>query len=689
MSDNDVVSGTFRALVESADRKFARVRDVPAYGRVHNQHYFHKVFKAYMRLWKYQQEKRSKLIEAGLNRWEIGEIASRIGQLYFGQYMRTSEARFLVEAYVFYEAILSRSYFEGSNSSSKAFGKKDLGVRFKELRFYARFLLVSLILNRTEMVQLLAERFKALVDDCKANYRDDKPVFTLIGEKDGSEANQGQSKNEVNGCVLSIVETNFKEWRLVVQEIVRFMKVDTAFMNVRPLRYSALFDSHPSSLPYVARFHAKRVLKFQDALLTSYHRNEVKFAELTLDTYRMLQCLEWEPSGSFYQKRAVESKGNGTFIDHSGASAASGVIDMNLAADMTDPTLPPNPRKAVIYRPSVTHLIAVMATICEELPLDSIMLVYLSASGKASRNNVTQAYNSGGSHKSSKNKVPLPAQNNSMPESCINNKGESSGYYDQYLWFGPRGNGGLSNLYPGDIIPFTRRPLFLIIDSDNSHAFKAVPFLHYMFDPGVALLQMQLFSWCLAILMESEKLSTTHGVLHGAERGETAALFLSPLRPAFKNPADADLMQNGSQFTFFLTAPLSAFCHLVGFSSSDTEAEVYNNAESILSATFSEWEVILCTSTSLDLVWAQVISDPFLRRLILRYSSFHLARDYKATDSAVLSFFCPPEDSEQYLPICLPLLPISVSPDSEVVQSAVHRLAKHLSVSDFFHFVDT
>lgn len=145
----------------------------------------------------------------------------------------------------------------------------------------------------------------------------------------------------------------------------------------------------------------------------------------------------------------------------------------------------------------------------------------INCAGKAGRNNVTQAYNSGGSHKSSKNKVPLPAQNNSMPESCINNKGESSGYYDQYLWFGPRGNGGrflywiivlscfivtsfvhsnllphllcllsslcycstlsfasfgfsgLSNLYPGDIIPFTRRPLFLIIDSDNSHAFKA------------------------------------------------------------------------------------------------------------------------------------------------------------------------------------------------------------------------
>lgn len=70
----------------------------------------------------------------------------------------------------------------------------------------------------------------------------------------------------------------------------------------------------------------------------------------------MLQCLEWEPTGSFYQKRPPESKENGSFTDNSGAS---GLIDLNLTADMTDPTLPPNPRKAILYRPSVTHLIAV------------------------------------------------------------------------------------------------------------------------------------------------------------------------------------------------------------------------------------------------------------------------------------------------------------------------------------------
>lgn len=58
-------------------------------------------------------------------------------------------------------------------------------------------------------------------------------------------------------------------------------------------------------------------------------------------------------------------------------------------------------------------------------------------------------------------------------------------------------------------------------------------------------------------------------VLHGAERGETAALLLSPLRSTFKDKSGSDLAKNGSQFTFFLTAPLQAFCQMVGCVSSN------------------------------------------------------------------------------------------------------------------------
>ncbi|MCD7449382.1 hypothetical protein HAX54_051813 [Datura stramonium] len=592
---DDVVPKTFRALVESAEKKYARVRDLPAYGRWGtSNHYFHKVFKAYMRLWKYQQENRARLLECGLQRWEIGEIASRIGQLYFSQYMRTSEARFLLESCIFYEAILHRKYFEGSG--------KDRMVRFKELRFYARFLMVSLILNRSEMVKLLVEQFKAIVDDSKASFPG----------------------------------TNFKEWRLVVQEIVRFTRVHSPSPDARPLRYCALFDSHPSSRPYVARFHAKKVLKFRDALLTSYHKNEAKFAELTLDTFRMLQCLEWEPSGSFYQRSPVEPRENGAVTDQ---SITSGLIDINLAAEMMDPALPPNPKKAVLYRPSVPLLISVVATMCEELPPESVVLIYISASGNTIQSTTSHAESSKSSRKSSKSSALSRTsyeQKSALHESYINTNGDTGQYFENSLCLGPSRSGGSNNLYPGDLIPFTRRPLFLIIDSDNSDAFK---------------------------------------VLHGAERGEKSALFLSPLRPSFKNPG-TDVTQTGSQFTLFLASPLQAFCQLVGLVSSDKDMDCYDEADGIISTTFAEWEVKLCTSTSLDLVWAQVLSDPFLRRLILR---FIFCR-------AVLGLFCLHERGDEYLPVCLPKLPDTFSPDSETVQLAIRRLAKLLKVADCFRF---
>ncbi|KAL4579725.1 hypothetical protein LXL04_015888 [Taraxacum kok-saghyz] len=602
----DAVPKTFRALVESAERKFAKVRDAPSYGRGPN-HYFPKVFKAYMKLWDYQQKNRSKLVESGLQRWEIGEIASRIGQLYFVQYMRTSEARFLLESYIFYEAILNRGYFEGS--SVKAL--KDRGLRFKELRFYARFLLVSLILNRWEMVRLLLDRFKALVDDSRAQFPD----------------------------------TTFKEWKVVMQEMVRFMKVDSPFSNTRPLRYCAIFDSHPNSLPYVARFHAKKVLKLRDALLMSYHRNEVKFAELTTDTFRMMQCLEWEPSGSFYQKQVVEVHENGISTDQ---SATSGLIDINLVADMTDPSLPPNPKKAVLYRPSATQLLAVLAAICDDLPHDSVMLIYIAASGDSGQ--TSQRKQVSGSVRTS---LKLNTVHECMSENYVNGKGGSSHPSEPSLWLGPTRSAGSNNLFPADLIPFTRRPAFFIIDSDNSHSFKAEKSLYFHHNR---------FSYLII-------------VLHGAERGEPAALLLSPLRPTFKSQSNSS-SENGSQFTFFLTAPLPAFFQMFGLTFSDADVELMEDAESIVSSAFAEWEIILSTTTTLDLVWAQVLSEPLLRRIILR---FIFCR-------SVLTNFGGREGNEHYIPVCLPELPDSVSPNSGIVQSAVTRLAEHLKLSHCFRF---
>ncbi|KAK1410684.1 hypothetical protein QVD17_37223 [Tagetes erecta] len=117
---------------------------------------------------------------------------------------------------------------------------------------------------------------------------------------------------------------------------------------------------------------------------------------------------------------------------------------------------------------------------------------------------------------------------------------------------------------------------------------------------------------------------------------------------------------------------------MLGLTFSD-ELVAMEDAERIVSTAFSEWEVILCTSTTLDLVWAQVLSEPLLRRLILR---FIFCR-------SLLTLFHHHEgntDLDIYVPVCLPQLPNSVSPHSRAIQSAIIALTDHLKVSHCFRF---
>ncbi|KAF7825941.1 protein SCAI [Senna tora] len=545
---NIPVSEVFWTLVDKADKKFSKIRDLPYYQRNRYDTYFYKVFKVYTQLWKFQQENRQKLVESGLKRWEIGEIASRIGQLYFGQYMRTSEASFLSESYIFYEALLTREYFKEGMF-------QDVNIANKQLRFLARFLMVCLVSNRREMVQQLVNQIKLLADECKRTFQ----------------------------------ESDFKEWKLVVQEIVRFLKADTAFMNIRPLRYSVVLDPHPDTLQHVSPSITKRNLKLQDALLSSFHHNEVKFSELTIDTFRMLQCLEWEPSGSFYQ---ATSK-----LSQNGAPVTSRI---GYSQDITDPTLPANPRKAVLYRPSLTHYMAVLATICEELPSDGVLLIYLSASG-----------------------------------SCGAVENESG-----CLQFGSRGDGGINCIYPSDFLPFTRRPLLLVIDSESSEAFK---------------------------------------VIAGKEKGEPVAMLLSPgcLPPIAS--AECSRYLHGSFFTMFLTAPLQAFCLLLGLSSSDIDLDTYNKAEKLLLSSLNNWGLALATSETLNPVWGQILGDPFLRRLLLR---FLFCR-------AVLTLYAPIYNKKEFLPTCVPSLPTPVLPSStSPPESVILELASIFGATKNFIFLE-
>ena len=61
----------------------------------------------------------------------------------------------------------------------------------------------------------------------------------------------------------------------------------------------------------------------------------------------MLQCLEWEPCGSFALNNGYS------------AHDESGQNQPNLLKDLRDAALPPNPLKTILNRPSVTHFLTV------------------------------------------------------------------------------------------------------------------------------------------------------------------------------------------------------------------------------------------------------------------------------------------------------------------------------------------
>ncbi|EOA32713.1 hypothetical protein CARUB_v10016016mg [Capsella rubella] len=590
ISGNNIpLSEVYWSLVNKADKKFSKIRDLPFYERSRYENYFFKVFKVYTQLWKFQQENRQKLVEAGLKRWEIGEIASRIAQLYYGHYMRTSDAGYLSESYVFYEAILTREYFKEGLF-------QDLNIANKQLRFLARFLMVCLVLGRREMVHQLVDQFKRLIDDCKRTFQ----------------------------------ETDFKEWKVVAQEIVRFLKSDTAFMNIRPLRYSPVLDPNlDAGTP-----RASRYLRLTDAILSSYYYNEVKYSELTLDSFRMLQCLEWEPSGSLYQSTGAKM----------GQNAPIGVGRIN-SQSMNDPTLPPNPRKAVLYRPSITHFLAVLATICEELPSHGILLLYLSASGKNGQ--ISSSPLSGRNATSVEENILRDFDSHIIkqerdPSLQITPSGQSLRQNSEDavstpcgLSFGSHGLTGSSYIYPSDLVPFTRKPLFIIIDSDNSIVFKNI---------------------C------------------GAEKGEPAALLLSPSHAPPLISADFSRQPSGSLFTIFLTAPVQAFCLLSGISGSDMETDIFIKAEKLMSSSMNEWASTLATSDTLHPVWSQILKDPFLRRLLLR---FIFCR-------AVLALYTPVLNNQQNQPECFPSLPDSLAPTSPAVQTAVLQMANVFGATSKF-----
>jgi len=212
-----------------------------------------------------------------------------------------------------------------------------------------------------------------------------------------------------------------------------------------------------------------------------------------------------------------------------------------------------NPHKYLLYRPSFSQLFVFLASGFKELPVNGVLLLYLSADGVFAniKHPEDYGYDFGG-----------VITNSRLRENEVRKPTPVTQLKDAHC------------LYPGDLYPFTRKPFFLIVDSDNSNAFQHIP---------------RYFGQAFLILMSPEE---------------------AP-------PPFHDQQHKGSLFTLFLHCPLTAICLISNII--EVPGQLWDKAQSHIDHFLAEAGSLIIRSRSADPVFIQFYGDDFLRLLILRF----------------------------------------------------------------------
>ncbi|XP_041368658.1 protein SCAI-like [Gigantopelta aegis] len=508
MDENErKVVNEFCHLLEKSKQLFNGLRDLPQYGHKQWQSYFGRTFDVYTKLWKFQQQHRQILDgKYGLKRWQIGEIASKIGQLYYHYYLRTSETNYLNESFSFYSAIRMRAYY------SKATKEERPDLMVKKLRYYARFIVVCLLLKKMKLVRDLVRELAKQIDDYTSTYEPEDQL----------------------------------EWNLVLGEIKAFIEADN-IINVVDVDSSTIVLSHRLTLLNTPPLDKGTpvYLTLQEILIVGNCHEQVKFSELTLDMFRMLQTLEREPqedlTNQIYDASPAPGRQPFTFMRPGPSGQENGDHRRE------------NPHKYLLYKPTYGQLNTFLASAFKELPPSGAMILYISADGCLGNAKHTDdaAYDLGG------------VVTNSRREGEVPNKGKKPGTLKE-----------MHCLHPGDLYPYTRKPLFLIVDSDNSSAFQNYP---------------NLFGQPLVCLLSPEQVPTTMQDQH----------------------------QKGNLFTLFLHSPLMALCYVCNIV--DIPIMLWDKCHTQIDKFMVESSKLFIRSRKLDHSYMQFFGDDFLRLLLLRF----------------------------------------------------------------------
>ncbi|XP_035481183.1 protein SCAI isoform X1 [Scophthalmus maximus] len=552
----------FCYLLDKSKQLFNGLRDLPQYGHKQWQSYFGRTFDVYTKLWKFQQQHRQVLDSRyGLKRWQIGEVASKIGQLYYHYYLRTSETSYLNEAFSFYSAIRQRSYYFQVNKEDRP----ELVV--KKLRYYARYIVVCLLLNKMDLVKVLVKELSEEIEDYTQRFNTEDQL----------------------------------EWNLVLQEVAAFVEADPV-MVLNENNSAVVVISHrlqEGSVPPLEQGMVVGQLILADALIIGNCNNQVKFSELTIDMFRMLQTLEREPVNL-----ATQTPKQGT------------------VEPIEKPAKRENPHKYLLYKPTFSQLFTFLSASFKELPANSVLLVYLSATGvfPTGPSDYEGPYDFGGvltnTNRDVVNGETMQKKNQAQKE--------------------------MHCLHPGDLFPFTRKPLFVIVDSSNSTAYKN--FTNLFGQPLVCLLSPTVYP------------KSVQGVL---------------LQNNTSSKNTSDQCQRGSLFTLFLYSPLLAFSSVCGLNS--VRRGLWDRAQEFLSKVYNDIGQMITRSRTIDQAFLQFFGDEFLRLLLIRF----------VFCSAALRLHKLFRESQSF-PDSYPELPKQDTVENSLLQKHILELATILDVQSLF-----
>eukprot|EP01134_Creolimax_fragrantissima_P005778 CFRG5778T1 len=207
----------FFFILEKCQQQFNAIKDVPIYSRKLWNPFFAKAFNLYQKLWKFQQDSRSALDSSGkLKRHEIGDIASKISQLYFQYYRRTADVSHLYSALNFLGAIRTRGYFSSPPNDNKAEFQR------RVLRYYVRYISILLLLHRSDLVWVIADEFACAIEDYCSILNAESTDANVSTKGGGGTVAAGGGKGAVDGAGgVKLAE----DWIALYEDLSVFVKI--------------------------------------------------------------------------------------------------------------------------------------------------------------------------------------------------------------------------------------------------------------------------------------------------------------------------------------------------------------------------------------------------------------------------------------------------------------------------------